>query len=389
MSIFGTDILFFALLIISIFELMKKRLKFYPVDGKMFLIFILWILAEVFLGWQKFGYRAFGETRYVYSFFAFFVPFFLVGKSSDLTLGKAINLLKNTIFVAAAAAFSRFVVIAMFQKSMYWSESFAGPQNLWSGKFLDSNQTFFLVLLLSYVVLTSDRIQDLFGRRMFLAFALLGVAVLSRNRASLVSLLIGLVVAMTLKRKFKLILVIMTVGALIYLGTYFFLPDSKAKIISSSYRGVVKVSEDTTGAWRINIQKSAFKQAMQTFWLGQGFGGYFQFYIPETGRTEEYPPHNQYIYLLLKTGIVGLALFCIPFVFMIGLLFAAAKKKWLDPQIRLSLYVLLAFFISQVSYGMAYDFIPLYGFFFGLSVVFLKAISKMERNFCRLDVGLV
>ena len=105
-------------------------------------------------------------------------------------------------------------------------------------------------------------------------------------------------VLMVLQKKIKLILVILILGIVLNFVFSKFMTTPQTELLTTSFRGVVKVEDDATGSWRIRIQKSAFHQALKTFWLGQGYGGYFNFYIPETGKTEAYPPHNQYTHLV-------------------------------------------------------------------------------------------
>lgn len=78
------------------------------------------------------------------------------------------------------------------------------------------------------------------------------------------------------------------------------------------YRGIVDPSQDPTGAWRLyGWQWEMEKIFSNPFWvlIGQGFGGYYEWYFSLTDEVIHTGVHNQFIQFWSKMGLLGVSLF--------------------------------------------------------------------------------
>jgi O-antigen ligase len=136
-------------------------------------------------------------------------------------------------------------------------------------------------------------------------------------------------------------------------------------------------TEDETGIWRLALDQAALEQGMETPLVGQGFGGYFYFVVPGMDPIEA-PPHNQFVYLFLKTGIVGALLcFLILASFCINTL-RSVRSSLTEEAVTIQSW-LLVIAVSQSVYGLVYGFVPLFGFFVGCGTI-LQRVSHTDGN---------
>lgn len=69
--------------------------------------------------------------------------------------------------------------------------------------------------------------------------------------------------------------------------------------------------EDSTSSWRLFLWAAQLQKFIEQPWFGEGFGGYWEVFVPELGQTLDVQPHNLYIQTLVKTGLIGLGLYLI------------------------------------------------------------------------------
>ena len=86
MNVYCGDVLHFLVMVTAVWTVIRAVGGGWgtprPRSGT--LLFLAWLTLAVGWGWRIYGYRAFGESRYVLPFFAFFIPYpLLTGKRSD------------------------------------------------------------------------------------------------------------------------------------------------------------------------------------------------------------------------------------------------------------------------------------------------------------------
>jgi O-antigen ligase len=93
-------------------------------------------------------------------------------------------------------------------------------------------------------------------------------------------------------------------GLVVVLATF---PEAGSKL-AKQFSGIVDPSEDTTASWRMEgwrQQLSTLRGAKLIF--GEGLGSYYSWRI--SGQTLKVAPHNIYVQLLLKFGLVGISIY--------------------------------------------------------------------------------
>jgi O-antigen ligase len=377
LNIYYFDIVF-ALIIICIPVVLRKH----KVEGdKPYLIFLSWMLFAIIYGLGSYGYRAIGESRYIWVIYAFFIPlyFFIAGKIN--TLEKFERIFKTTLLLACISALILFVIeiinggrffIAIANEGISKLEDFRGI------RYLGSEETF---ALSTYVILVLSKIianKQSNVKEFIIILAITMIVLFTKNRAAPVSICIALFIVLLFEGRFKYII---RGTAIIMLGVallIFIIPGISDNLLKA-FSGVGDIEDDPTGYWRYVVQSSAILQGMETPIFGQGFGGYFQFYVPELNKIIEYPPHNMFIYIFLKSGVIGVIL-CLVMLFSIIRASLKMKKKIkLNPELEKYRLFFSVIFIAQIPYMMAYSFTLFFGLFVGFFHVFRMLIKK-EAN---------
>jgi O-antigen ligase len=86
--------------------------------------------------------------------------------------------------------------------------------------------------------------------------------------------------------------------------------------MEKSYQGIIKPAEDPTGSWRFYGWRWEMEKIFSNpFWvlIGQGFGGYYEWFFSYHDEIIRTAPHNFYVQLWSKMGLLGLGLFCAAF----------------------------------------------------------------------------
>jgi O-antigen ligase len=208
------------------------------------------------------------------------------------------------------------------------------------------------------------------------------IAIFSKNRAGLIfpGTLTLLLYARYSRIKIFILIVLIAVIAVLVIITV--TPDSVLTEVDKAFSGALNPSTDQTGRWRIAIQLVALEQAFETFWLGQGYGSYFNLVVPERYQNilYEISPHNQFLVTFLKSGIIGVLL-------LVSLLGSYIYKslKCVDKipdnaHEKLFILLLLVIVSSQIFYGMTYDFIPFFGLYYGFGALLIRSIKLNTTN---------
>jgi O-Antigen ligase len=83
--------------------------------------------------------------------------------------------------------------------------------------------------------------------------------------------------------------------------------------LEKGFSGLINPSEDPTGYWRLYSYRWEMNKIFSNpFWviIGQGWGGYYEWYFGLTDEIIRTAPHDQYIVIWSKMGLVGLVLYC-------------------------------------------------------------------------------
>jgi O-antigen ligase len=371
----------YALLLISFFSVIFNKTKRPEKEESfIYILFLIWLVFGIIYGFNENGFRALGEGRVIiYSLFAFFVPFYLPIERTQENITK---ILTRTLIVAGIGAISmffvelfnggRFFFSAVMRQASGTLEDFRGI------RILSTEHTF---VLCAYVIMLFYSIKDLrsMTKRQFITILiLLTVIIISKNRTATVSLFGLFAFRMFSQKKIKGIIGIVSIIVLILLGIGFIMPDS-LRPINESFSNLTDVLSDPTGKLRVLMQMSALDQALEHPIIGQGYGGYFNLYIPELNIVEQNQPHSEYLYLFLKSGIIGVILAVVPILVICRKLFHMNKfHRFIGGTDILSvLFILIG---SQIIYGFAFNFSLFYGLYFGFAVLLIDTLNNQTKN---------
>lgn len=146
------------------------------------------------------------------------------------------------------------------------------------------------------------------------------VVLLGQQRSLWIALAVGLVVLLRLDRKrvivdrvamWKIAMLVVAVAVLIV--DIALLVGSDGGLVEyldqslTRFRGMFTYGTDPTGTWRLAGWAEAARRFLQRPLIGEGLGGSFSWVLPD-GRRVEVAPHNTFLTVLVKMGLLGLGL---------------------------------------------------------------------------------
>jgi O-antigen ligase len=346
-----------------------------------YMLFLVWLVFGILYGFSENGLRALGEGRVIiYGLFAFFVPFYLPIERTPENITKVFV---YTLIAAGIGASSMFVVEILNDGRFFFSESMRfeyGQMEDFRGiRILSTEHTYSLGACVFLIYYSFKSFRKLQLQHFIVLIVLLGMIVISMNRTATIALAGIFIVVMLQNKNIKVIIGIVVVIAIILFGIANIMPD-RVENIKQSFTNMTDISSDASGNWRLLVQKSALEQALESPIIGQGYGGYFNLYIPELNIIEKAPPHSEYVYLFLKSGIIGVLLVVIPIVAICRRLLRLRKLNYTmigGVDVLNLLFVLLA---SQLIYGLAYNFTLFYGIYYGFAVLLVTSLAEQSEK---------
>jgi O-antigen ligase len=152
--------------------------------------------------------------------------------------------------------------------------------------------------------------------------------------------------------------------------------------VATRLKAVTDPLQDQTAAWRIYVWEAQLAGIKAHPIVGQGFGGYFDAYVPELDQRTDIFPHSLYVLSAVKLGLVGLGV-----LLFTG--YAAVRTMWRKlgtleapgPD-RVSVLMGLIALVALATYGVAYawDFFSLAWMGLGLSACFWTAWEPTKTN---------
>ncbi|HEU4470469.1 MAG TPA: O-antigen ligase family protein [Flavisolibacter sp.] len=376
-AVYFIDFLFFFFLLCFGIVGIKTGMKFYGLN-RSFVIFLGVLLFSILYGSLRYGFSAIGEGRYIYWIFFLAVPlyFYLAGFIRNLRDFDKIFKISYILIITN-------VLILLAVEIAYGGRFFLAPENREFARlederglrYLGSEESFHLGV--GVIFLLIDQYINK-RKRLWKTIAILvltGLILFTKNRTAIIGLFLSFVVVFALEGKAKLILKILAGGA-ISLGLAFLLFPSATQSVLEPIQKAFNITQDETGSWRLLVQAVAIRQSLETPILGQGFGGYFEYYVEELGGVVNYPPHSIYIYLFQKSGLVGL----LSYLIGLGALIRESTrlKKFTADSATAEKYRLLfkVLLIAQIPYGFAYNFSTYLGFYIGMLIVLKNLVNK-------------
>jgi len=375
-QVYPIDVLYVLSIVSFIVALREGSLKVLGRAGNIYMLFAAWVVAELIVGLTLNGYRAIGESRWFLFVFTLFVPFAVLGRQRIDNPEEVFTFVHRTIVVAALAS-----IIKFFFELWYGGRFFLAPSLLEGvGRFEDfrglrilaSSQTFSLMLAAGMLVLLGIfRKQMHLGGRIVIA-SLVAAGLITQNRPGIFSIVVGLCAVLLFSGRLKMLVKSAIVISVAVILVSILFPEGFQRIFGSIQSGLNPI-EDETGSWRLVQLTSAIEQGLESPIVGHHFGDYFYFEVPGMMPIEDIP-HNAYVLLFLRTGMIGLLLFFASAAFLVRHAVRGKKEGGENTRAIQALYICLLVVSSQFVYGLAYPFIPEYGVFFGLGIILTRTI---------------
>lgn len=384
-ALYAIDIVNAGALALAVSYVLHGALSRLTSAGRAYCVFLGWLVVEVVIGATRYGGAALGEFRYVLPLFWFFVPPAIEELRRTPLEVEYATVPLNIVGVAALAGVIMLAIEAIHGGRYYFTAANQAKANFTDfrgARYLDSYQTFNIAFASAIALVAGMRMRR--PGLLPLAFMLLGLAVWTQNRTALIAVVAGLVGLAILQRRFGL-LALGACGLGTALLVVALLAPSLLEQLEASYRAALSPAADDSGSWRLYIQLQALVQGLRTPLLGQGYGGYFRFEIP--GREDVLaPPHNQYLVLFLKGGIVAVLL-------AVGALTGYGISLWrrrgdarMSPRERIVAECLLLLIVTQFAYGLAYDFVLTFGLMTGCAEVLLQRAGRRSVTSADPDI---
>lgn len=345
----------------------------------LWLLFGVVLLASFALGVLKHGTAAGVEFRLFFYFWAgiwYLMTFELTAEQLD----KMMRIYMAAAAVMVGVALFRWTTLAMGMDIVrYWNESGR------SLRVLDSKQAFFLgqafvIGLYAYFNKTGPKWWGPFLPVLFVCIVVLQHrSVWAATLASIV--IIFLLAGKVRSRALSTFLLAGVIGAAVLLP---FVTGGKLEPVQQSLaHSVEEIGQQRSTlmwrvqSWQVLIEQWAYGGPMVNM-IGNPFGTGFSRYIDVAQNELTQNPHNHYVYVLLRVGLVGLFA-------MLAAYYMAVRASWLQRHRSISLLVdgrlLIALVAGQLLFFIAYPAHYSQLLALGLSLVLLSQF-RCEARAC-------
>lgn len=334
----------------------------------------LWMMAEVVRNWGAHGVSALGEFRFRYLLLvlpAYVVVFFRTSRQQK-------NLFKLALIIAVPLTLAMLPLIG-FKKG--WG---VGPDS----RFYPSDISLALVYGLAALAIAKSHAVARVPAIVVAAAALAvtPLVLLDSHRSvwlAAMVLVLGLVAIgeLPVSRVWKwgsmallLVAAAFTVATMARLDPFSY--------VTSRAKAIIAPSQDPDSAWRLAIWKAQLAIFAHEPLAGEGFGGYFNTFIPELGHNITVAPHSLYVLTLVKLGLVGLALYLLLVISTGWYLLKTFLRTRGSPHTMGRVLVTLAIVIlvAAHAYFAVYELDYFSGIWVGLGVAAAIRMSSSEPD---------
>ncbi len=376
-STYLIDLIFIYFFGCFFFVAVVTKFRFYNVS-RWYLALTVVLLMSIVYGMRKFGFSAIGEGRYIYWIFAFSVPLFFYITGYIRTLRDYDKFFKQT-YILVIANVLLLLVIELINGGRFFlaasNQEYARLEDDRGVRYLGSEEVFHLGVGLIFLLIERFKGNNKSKVISLLTLFLFSIILFTKNRAALLSLVVALIIIFIHEGKAKIVIRLALIVAGLLSLSFLFFPALTLTLLNPIIR-IVDPMADETGGWRLLIQAAAIEQGLQTPIFGQGFGGYFEYYVEAFNETITYPPHSIYVHLFQKTGLIGLLTYIFAIVSLIkqnNRMRPITKNNETAEKYRMLLKVLI---VAQIFYGFVYNFSVFLGFYVGMQAVLLSIMNK-------------
>ncbi len=347
--------------------------------------FLVWIMICILRGMGQFSFSAIGESRVVLPLLFFVVSYALIMQARSLSsvldsLGKflAVSALGVLIVFILELHVGHRLSLSLMQEPEYAYGFLEDERGI---RILGTLQTFTAGIFFIFVTLNLLYNNNTPNFYKLLALLMPIVMLVSMNRAAIISLVAGMGCYGFLltkgRQRFKLIAISGLAIITILLSLKLFFPE-RYQDLTLLINSVTDPQMEATGTWlwRKQVEIGAIQIFLENPVAGEGFGGHWEAVVNDL--IVEDPPHNEYLIILAKTGIIGLTLF----VFVIW----AVIKNYIKYYNKIPYYgrpffdMIFIIVIASIPYGFAYAYVQTYGFFLGIFAGLLHRVMQAQEQ---------
>jgi len=354
---------FFTILHLALYAVLQpKRFTKTLRENPFLSIFVVIVAFCIIIYTPMYGKRAIGEGRKLYFMFLFpLLVLVAMRKHEDLR-----RFVQVFIVCAVFAALYNVVLAAMHGTIVRVVNS--------ECTLIIAFAAFAMLIYRLYKIVVFHPVVD---RLLLLLFAALTIG--SGQRSVWLAVGQGLLLLTLLymaRRTLMAKIVVAAVAFVVVLGTSFVYFPQVGITLGQKFEGILNPSSDPTASWRIegwDYQLERLKNSGRLL-FGEGFGGYYSWEFE--GTLLRVSPHNGYIQMALKLGLLGLAIYSLLAVEFFRR--AAVFRKTLSPG-PMKAYLDMGI----VNFGAGHAYMLGYGIFSAILVFFAVALCaiKLSENF--------
>jgi O-antigen ligase len=371
LNIYPIDLLLVCSLI-SILLTKKNKiiLLFQEPCLKYYILFLFWMLFSVVRNLFIYKNSAIGDSRQVFLFLFFFITYYI---STKINIDEINHLLVNVIIYSTIGVILLFIIeINIGHRFGFSFESIEtanygmleDPRGI---RILGSGDTFILCISSIFIIVKSLNTRIIKKRDLIILIILIIAIVISQNRTAIISTSLAFIFYLISIYPIKKILKYIAIGIpilILLIAVIGSLTNSFQLSLKDIITSTFNPNEDKigTGSWRLLVVTSALEKFMTNPIIGEGFGGGWLLETNDSFVT--IPPHNQYVSILVKTGIVGLIIFSMFIFKFIKSYFNNRTRFYTDTKITFD--VMFIALIAALPYGLGYDYYAYYGLYIGI-----------------------
>jgi len=313
-NVYGCDLIMISLFFYLVCGLlMHQRFPWYPASVRWFSALFLWGVLGIARGIPRYGYRAVGEARWYVIMPILCYYFVLMNFKSKRQIRDLVQTGLWLLLFALAFRFVDYYLLGGMGRLEWWA--LEDPRARF--RFIGANTNLLvawalILLILFYVFGAIKKSQFLF----YAGFGLLStVIIVPQTRSVWLAAAVGIAIVMTFigshfaRRGLPLqgvflAHIVLLIAILLPLVASLVGGELVNKIIQSA-SFIKNPTNDPTGYWRLLGWQQELEKAMQQPFLGQGLGGYSEWFDGQT--WQQVAVHNGYIMHFSKFGISGLA----------------------------------------------------------------------------------
>jgi len=375
--------IFVFLSIMHVFKKEKMKRQRLGLNGAI-MVYCIWLLICILRGAPEWGHSAFGEARFAMWVFLYF-PIIQIIDTRD----KMNRLLRNFMYIVLSYVILRvpYRYFVQFDKDLYmmlqskqvgWDISlllgfiFIFLYSLYLSGLIDRKRKAFVVSTMLFCV----TIIMLSARTGILALVVATAFIIIINMRKMAELI---------KPSF-LIISALLVGIAIYVNPLSVNVEVDPEILKT-YSAIPRTGFDAiflpsstwytgTVGWRLKGWANLFDQSLTNNPVfGEGFGAYYNIYGIE---YEGVPPHNDWLIIFSKMGLIGLAMFILIVYrfYRIGFMYIRLSK---DKMNQAYMKAFLGIFLAGLVAGTFFFFIPFMWVAAGLQTTLVN-ITKSDLS---------